>query len=101
MLRKRQVLDRLRANAESIRRCGVERLDLFGSFVRDEGRPDSDVDFVVAFQPGAKTYDNLLALSDLLEELLDRRVELLTRESLSPYIGPEILREAEDVVLGT
>jgi hypothetical protein len=43
-------------------------------------------------------FDNFLALSDLLELVLDRPVELVTTESLSPYIGPHIVAEAEDVI---
>jgi predicted nucleotidyltransferase len=96
---KAQILERLRASAEQIRACGVRRLELFGSFVRDEGGPGSDIDFVVDFNPDEKTYDNFLALSKLLEELLGHPVELVTRESLSPYLGPSILNEAEDVAL--
>lgn len=98
-LSKHEVLQRLRANAERIQACGVERLDLFGSFVRGEAGPASDVDLLVEFQQGRKTYDNFFRLADLLEEILERPVELLTRESLSPYIGPRILQEAEDVAL--
>ena len=77
---------------------GVRRLALFGSVVRNEARPDSDVDVLVEFDPARKTFDNFLALSELLERLLDHRVELVTTEALSPYIGPHILSEAEDVV---
>ena len=46
-----------------------------------------------------KTFDNYFAVCELLEESLQRRIELLTRESLSPHIGPHILQEAEDVVV--
>jgi predicted nucleotidyltransferase len=56
------------------------------------------VDLLVDFQPGRKTYDNFLDLAELLEKILQRPVELITRESLSPYIGPRILQEAEDVL---
>jgi len=99
IVNKQQLLQRLRASAGPIFACGVKRLELFGSFVRDEGGPESDVDFLVEFQPGQKTYDNFLALSALLEDLLGQPVELVTRESLSPYLGPSILSEAEDVAL--
>lgn len=58
------------------------------------------MDLLVEFQTGWKTYDNFLDLAELLEEILGRPVELLTRESLSPYIGLRILQEAEDVALG-
>jgi len=74
---------------------GVRRLGLFGSFVRGEQRPDSDVDFLVEFVPGQKTFDNFMQLGFLLENLLKRRVELVTPESLSPYLRSRILDEVE------
>ena len=77
---------------------GVKRLALFGSFVRGDQHADSDVDLLVEFAPGRKNIDNFLAVCELLETSLGRRVELLTPESLSPHIGPHILQEAEDVV---
>lgn len=81
-----------------IRGPGVQRLALFGSFARSEARPDSDVDQLVEFLPGLKTFDAFMHPYDLLEERLGRRVELVTTGGLSPYIGPHILAEAEDVV---
>ena len=77
---------------------GVRRLALFGSVQRNEARVDSDVDVLVEFAPGQKSFDRFLALGDLLESQLARRIELVTLESLSPYIGPHILAEAQDVV---
>jgi predicted nucleotidyltransferase len=81
-----------------IRSLGVRRLALFGSVLRDEAGPDSDVDLLVEFETGQKTLDRFMALYDLLEEIFDQRVELLTTESLSPFIGPHILAEATDVI---
>jgi predicted nucleotidyltransferase len=97
---KGELLFRLAENASQIKAHGVRRLGLFGSFVRDAPNRESDVDLLVEFRPGTKTFDNFMALADLLEELLQRRVELVTAESLSPYIGPRILAEVEDVALG-
>jgi predicted nucleotidyltransferase len=76
----------------------VRRLALFGSVLRDEARPDSDVDLLVEFTPGQKNFERFMALADLLEATLGHSVELVTTESLSPYIGPHILAEAADVV---
>jgi predicted nucleotidyltransferase len=73
----------------------VKRIGLFGSFVRGEQRPESDIDLLVEFEPGKKTFDAFMELSFLLEEVLQRRFELATMESLSPYVGPHILREVE------
>jgi hypothetical protein len=97
---KSQLQGRLKEHSGRIRSCGVKRLEVFGSFQRGEATPESDVDLLVELEPGQKTYDRFLDLSFLLEEILGRPIELLTRESLSPYIGPRILEEAEDVALG-
>jgi hypothetical protein len=88
----------LTGSEPEIRALGVARLALFGSVLRNEAGPDSDVDLLVQFVPGAKTYAHFLALSELLEQRLGRRVELVTTEALSPYIGPRILAEAQDVL---
>ena len=97
-LTREQAVARLAASEPAIRALGVWRLALFGSVARDEARPDSDVDVLVQFSPGAKTYDRFLALSELLEECLGRRVELVTVEALSPFLGHRILAEAQDVL---
>jgi uncharacterized protein len=90
----------LAAHVDTLTNLGVRRLGLFGSFVRDDANTQSDVDFLVEFESGRKTFDNFMQLSFFLEELLHRRVELVTPESLSPYVGPRILTEVEYVFLG-
>jgi predicted nucleotidyltransferase len=82
------------------RAFGVKRLGLFGSFVRGQQDADSDVDLLVEFDLGQKTFDAFIHLAFFLEDLFGRRVELVTPESLSPYIGPHILREVEYVTVG-
>jgi uncharacterized protein len=90
-----EIIGRLEAE---IRALGVSRLAVFGSVARGEIRPDSDVDILVQFSPGLKTFDRFLALSELLEANLGRRIELITTEALSPFIGAHILTEAQDVI---
>lgn len=92
------VIRLLRGAEDEIRRLGVRRLALFGSILRGEVSPDSDVDLLVEFEADAKSFDRFLELCELLESILERRVELVTTEALSPYIGPHILAEAEDVL---
>ena len=89
---------RLTAAESDILGLGVRRLALFGSVRRDTARPDSDVDLLVEFAPGEKSFDHFMALGDLLERVLGHRVELVTPESLSPFLKPHILAEAMDVV---
>jgi len=97
---KREIVDRLRAQRAAILGAGVRRLGLFGSFLSDRPRADSDVDLLVEFDPAHKSFDNFWQLSELLERELRRPVDLITTESLSPYIGPRILAEVEYVALG-
>lgn len=83
-----------------LRELGVRRIGLFGSVLRGEARPDSDLDLLVEFDPAEKTYDRYLTLVSYLEEVLGHPVDLVTTEGLSPYIGPRILEEAEFVTIG-
>jgi predicted nucleotidyltransferase len=96
---KQELYHRLAEESARIRACGVRRLGLFGSFARNEQDTRSDVDLLVEFQPGRKTIDNFMVLADLLESVLHRRVELVTAEGLSPYLGPRILLDVENVPL--
>jgi uncharacterized protein len=92
---KEQVLERINLNRQHLARFGVRRFGLFGSFVRSEQDDESDVDILVEFVPQEKTFDNFMNLAFFLEELLGRKVDLVTREALSPHIGPKILAEVE------
>lgn len=95
---KSDLLHIISQHQDDLRAFGVRRCGLFGSFLRDEISPTSDVDLFVEFEPGQKTFLNFANLHFFLEELLGRKVELVTPESLSPYVGPDILSEVEYVV---
>jgi predicted nucleotidyltransferase len=94
---KRTLITLLKANGQKLRSYGVANLSVFGSFINGKPSPESDVDLLVDFDPNKKTYDNFMDLSFFLEDLLGRKVELVTPQSLSKYIGPHILKEAENV----
>ena|SRR5438105_1496269 len=94
---KERVLAEIKAQQARLKSFGVKRIGLFGSFVRGEQHEGSDIDLLVEFEPGLKTFKNFMHLSYFLEELLQNPVALVTRESLSPYIGPHIMREVEYV----
>ena len=96
-LSKQDLLNRLHQHQAELRALGVERLGLFGSFRHERQTPDSDVDLLVQFALGEKTFRNYMNLTILLEDLLGRPVELLTEDALSPHIGPHILDEVEYV----
>ena len=92
-----QVVTLIQNEEARIRSLGVRRLGVFGSFRRGDQNPDSDVDLLVEFEPERKSFDSFMTLAFFLESLLGRRVELVTPEALSPYIGPRILREVQYV----
>ncbi len=92
---KEQIYLLLDQAQEKLTKFGVKRCGLFGSFLRGRQNLQSDIDLLVEFETGKKTYDNYIHLAFFLEELFGRPVDLVTPESLSPYIGPHILREVE------
>lgn len=96
---KHEILARLASRRQMLRDVGVRRLGIFGSFLTDEQRAGSDVDFLVEFDPDQKNFDNFWTLSEILEETMQRPVDLVTIESLSPYFGSRILAQVEYVPL--
>jgi len=96
---KQDILSALHQCRSRLRALGVSRIGLFGSFVRGEQHLDSDIDLLVEFEPERKTFDAFMELSFFLDDLLLHRVELVTVESLSPYLGPHILAEVEYAAL--
>ena len=72
-------------------RFHVKRIGLFGSFARGDEKETSDVDIMVEFEQ--PTFDNFMKLAFFLEDLLDKKVELVTPDSLSHYIAPYVKDE--------
>lgn len=74
-------------------RYSVETLEVFGSYVRDEQKQDSDLDVLVTFKedPSLLTY---IAIENYLSDLLGVKVDLVMKDSLKPRIGEQILSEA-------
>ena len=77
------------------RRRHIRRLALFGSVLRDDFTPESDVDVLVEFEPGRKVGLEFVTIADELETILGRKVDLHTPASLSQYFRDEVLAEAE------
>lgn len=72
-------------------------IGIFGSVARGEDRTKSDYDIPVEFKKRKKTFKTFTALCDFFDTHLGKNYELVTKEGLSPYIGPYILKEVEDV----
>ena len=95
---KKDISSILISHREEIEKFGVRRLGLFGSFAREKQKKTSDIDLLVEFRKGKKNFRNFMHLAFYLEGLLHRKVELVTPESLSPYLKPSIIRNAEYVL---
>ena len=83
------------AVSEFCERHHIARLALFGSVIRDDFRPESDIDVLVEFQPGIRVGLAFIWMQDELSAVLGRTVDLHTPASLSKYFRDQILREAE------
>lgn len=83
--------------AEFSRRNRIRRLALFGSALRDDFLPESDIDILVEFEPGTRLGLRFFALERELTELFGREVDLNTPGFLSPYFRDTVLAEAEDL----
>ncbi len=83
--------------AEVCRRYHVRRLALFGSVIRDDFTPASDVDVLVQFDPGHAAGFEFFDMRRELITLLGREVDMHTAASISPYFRQEVLDEAEDI----
>ncbi len=81
--------------AEFCRKHHIRRLAFFGSVLRDDFRPDSDVDVLVEFEPGHVPGLAFFAMEVELSEILGRKVDLNTPNFLSPYFRAQVEAEAE------
>lgn len=75
-----------------LKRYGIRRASIFGSFARGEDREDSDIDILVEFDEESSLLD-LVGLKIELEEALGKKVDVLTYKSLHPLLKDRILRE--------
>jgi predicted nucleotidyltransferase len=75
------------------RRFGVATIGIFGSFARGEEQKTSDVDVLVTFRRGKKSFDNYMGCKFFLEDLFGRRVDLVIKGTIKKQLRPYILEE--------
>ena len=90
-----QISKVLAEHAATLKDLGVTRLAVFGSVLRRQARPSSDVDFLVCFSK--PTFDSFVDLQFFLEKLFAKKIDLVTIDALKPYMKDHVLREAKDV----
>ena len=87
------ILSTIRAHSSQLQACGVSRIGVFGSASRGDMSPTSDVDVLIDFQEGKKTYKNFISSTHTLEQALQLPVDAVTSGSISPYIKPYIEKD--------
>lgn len=90
-LSREEAVRRLRALEPQIREMGIVSLYLFGSTVRDEARPDSDVDLFGDLEPGRRFGFDYFSLPGRIGDLLGRKVDFIGRDSLHPMLKDRIV----------
>ena len=88
-MQKEQILALLAKHRAALDRYGVRSLALFGSVVRGEEKPESDIDLLVELE-GPATFDGYMELKFYLEDLLGQSVDLVTSKALRPQLRPWI-----------
>ena len=82
---------------QQIAAYGAKSLGLFGSYAQGRNTADSDIDLLVEFEEGKKSFDNFVNLAYFLEDVFGQKVELVTPESLSQFLKSEITNQTEYV----
>ncbi|WP_292519651.1 nucleotidyltransferase family protein [Methanoculleus sp.] len=97
MLTADGILGALAEHRERIRRLGVRRIGVFGSFARGEESDESDIDILIEFEEGGRSFDAYMDLKFFLEDLFGRKVDLVDRDAIKPTLAPHILRSVRYV----
>ncbi len=91
MLTYKDILTKLEENTATIKKYGVKRIGLFGSYIRKEQKDTSDIDILVEFEKGKITFDNYMDLKFYLEDLFKCKVDLVMKEAIKPDLKPYII----------
>ena len=94
MTTKENIIAALQSHKQEFSKFGVQNIGLFGSYVRNEQSNKSDIDLLIDFEPEKENFDNYMAVYDLFENIFkNEKVEVVTKNGLSKYIGPKILKD--------
>ena len=88
------ILNILRLQKQAFSDLGVRNVGLFRSYLRNEQSINSDIDLLIDFEPEKENFDNYMAVYDIFENIFkNEKIEVVTKNGLSNYIGPKILKE--------
>ena len=87
------IITTIQTKINDLHDLGVKRIGIFGSSVRGDAKPTSDIDVVIDFEDGKKSYRNFIGTATYLEKLFNRKIDAITPNSISPYLKADIDKE--------
>ena len=100
MLTKQEIFKTILDNKEAIKKFGVTKIGLFGSYVRNEQTDESDIDILIDYNLEEISFKKYFLFCEYMESLFhDHKVDIVTENGLSQYIGPHILKSADYVAI--
>ena len=93
MTAKKQIFYKFNEYGDDIRSFGVKRIGLFGSFAKGQQHPKSDMDVLVEFKRGQKTFDHFMDLKFFLQKHFGKKVDLVLKDALKPTIRQKVLQD--------
>jgi len=101
MLTKQDIFKTIIDNKETIKSFGVTVIGLFGSYVRNEQTEDSDIDILIDYNIKEINYKKYFLFHEFMENLFkNQKIEIVSKNGLSPFIGPHILKSVNYVQIG-
>ena len=91
MLTSKLIMEKIEKNSQIIKQYGIRKIGLFGSYVKNEQKAKSDIDILVEFEKGEKTFDHYMDLKFYLEDLFKVKVDLIISDKIKPDLRPNIL----------
>ncbi len=93
MLTKERILQKIEENMDKIKKFGVKKIGVFGSYARGKPTEKSDIDILIEFEDGKITFDNYMGLKFFFEDMFDRKVDLVIAGDIKPELKSYIMRE--------
>lgn len=94
MLTKNEIKNRIRNNSDILHKYHVNRIGIFGSYVKEMQKPESDIDLVVDFSDSVTLFQ-YVHLADSITSFLNQKVDLVTVDGIKPMIKEKVLKEVE------
>ena len=94
IMNRNSIINELSSIKSELTKYGVVEIGLFGSYLNENQTKLSDIDILIHFKPECENFDNFMLVYDILEnQFKNIKIDVVTKNGLSKYIGPYILKE--------